>query len=174
MKPVLVHVKPMEAQTNQTISKILNLREAEKIGHPHLVAKRKIDTTQSDGRGRKMKKIKSQSQSHDSGQLSSELAGGKNHDDLGQGTADAKNPRENLTQQRSDEFRTESVSEEIKRKAITPRNVDNKNFSKDLSCDDILNCDNFFGPEIFVTSANQRYVSPFPETKGCVWLRARM
>lgn len=75
---------------------------------------------------------------------------------------DAKNPRENLTQQRSDEFRTESVSEEIKRKAITPRNVDNKNFSKDLSCDDILNSDNFFGPEIFVTSANQRYVSPFP------------
>lgn len=67
----------MEAQTNQTISKLLTLREAEKIGHPHLVAKRKIDTTQSDNRGRKMKKIKSQSQSHDSGQLSSELAGGK-------------------------------------------------------------------------------------------------
>lgn len=48
----------MEAQTNQTISKLLALREAEKIGHPHLVVKRKIDTTQSDGRGRKRKKDK--------------------------------------------------------------------------------------------------------------------
>lgn len=108
-----MHVKPMEAQTNQTISKLLGLREAEKIGHPHLVGKRKLGSTQSDGSGRKRKKIKSQS--HDSGQLSSELAGGKktvrrivvpctnsqpkpdklpavcqqNHEDLGQRTAES-------------------------------------------------------------------------------------
>lgn len=36
--------------------------------------------------------------------------------------------------------------QEIKREAITPRNEDNKNFSKDLSCDAILDTDNFFGP----------------------------
>lgn len=52
--------------------------------------------------------------------------------------------------------------QEIKREAITPRNEDNKNFSKDLSCDAILDTDNFFGPEMFVTSGDQCYASLFP------------
>lgn len=58
-----MHVKLMEAQTNQTISKLLALREAENNGYPQVVAKRKLDTGQSNSNGRK-KKIKGQSQSY--------------------------------------------------------------------------------------------------------------
>lgn len=43
----------MEAQTNQTISKLLALRKAENNGYPQVVAKRKLDTRQSDSNGRK-------------------------------------------------------------------------------------------------------------------------
>lgn len=52
-QPVLMHVKLMEAQTNQTISKLLALREAENNGYPQVVAKRKLDTGQSNSNGRK-------------------------------------------------------------------------------------------------------------------------
>lgn len=52
-QPVLMHVKLMEAQTNQTISKLLALRKAENNGYPQVVAKREQDTGQSDSNGRK-------------------------------------------------------------------------------------------------------------------------
>lgn len=50
--------------------------------------------------------------------------------------------------------------QEIKQEAITSRTVDNKKFFKDLSCDDLLNTDNFFGPEMFVTSGAQCFADP--------------
>lgn len=48
-----MHVKPTEAQTNQTLSKLLALREAENNVYTPVVAKREQDTGQSDSSGRK-------------------------------------------------------------------------------------------------------------------------
>lgn len=199
-QPVLMHVKPMEAQTNQTLSRLMALREAERVGgvgcfenngYKNVVAKRKLDTEQSDSGGRTKKRMRGQNHGHKSEQLSTEQPGGKKTVKRivippktrktpvspppyvsrimrilarGQQTQsdtldDNEHTNEKLTQKGSAELRTESISKEIKQ-AITSRTVDNKKFLKDLSCDALLNTDNFFGPEMFVTSGDQCFEGP--------------
>ncbi|XP_034323745.2 uncharacterized protein [Magallana gigas] len=194
-QPVLMHVKPMEAQTNQTLSRLMALRAAERVGgvnhfensgYKNVVAKRKLETEESDSGGRTKKKMRGQNHGHTSEQLSTEQTGGKKTVKriiippktrknpaspppyvsrimriLARGKQtqsdtldDNEHTNEKLTQKGSAELRTESTSKKIKEEAITSRTVDNKKFSKDLSCDALLNTDNFFGPEMFVTSGD--------------------
>ncbi|XP_052701210.1 uncharacterized protein LOC128178200 [Crassostrea angulata] len=194
-QPVLMHVKPMEAQTNQTLSRLMALRAAERVGgvnhfensgYKNVVAKRKLETEESDSGGRTKKKMRGQNHGHATEQLSTKQNGGKKtvkriiippktrktHVSpppyvsrimriLARGKQtqsdtfdDNEHTNEKLTQKGSAELRAESTSKEIKPEAITSRTVDNKKFSKDLSCDALLNTDNFFGPEMFVTSGD--------------------
>nr|XP_034323769.1 uncharacterized protein LOC117688915 isoform X2 [Crassostrea gigas] len=202
-QPVLMHVKPMEAQTNQTLSRLMALRAAEKVGgvghfgnngYKNVVAKRKLDPEQSDSGGRTKKKMRGQNHGHTSEQLSTEQTGGKKTVKRivippktrktpaspppyvsrimrilarGQQTQsdnfdDNEHTYEKLTETGSAELRTESISKEIKPEAITSRTLDNKKFVKDLSCDALLNTDNFFGPEMFVISGDQCFEGPSP------------
>ncbi|XP_034323768.2 uncharacterized protein [Magallana gigas] len=202
-QPVLMHVKPMEAQTNQTLSRLMALRAAERVGgvghfghngYKNVVAKRKLDPEQSDSGGRTKKKMRGQNHGHTSEQLSTEQTGGKKTVKrivippktrktpvspppyvsrimriLARGKQtqsdnfdDNEHTNEKLTQKGSAELRAESVSKEIKPEAITSRTADNKKFVKDLSCDALLNTDNFFGPEMFVISGDQCFEGPSP------------
>ncbi|XP_034324971.2 uncharacterized protein [Magallana gigas] len=200
-QPVLMHVKPMEAQTNQTLSRLMALRAAERVGgvgcfenngYKNVVAKRKLDTEQSDSGGRTKKRMRGQNHGHTSEQLSTEQTGGKTVKRIIVPPKTRKNPvspppyvsrimrilargqkkqsdtfddnehnNEKLIEKGFAELRTESISKEIKQ-AITSRTVDNKKFLKDLSCDALLNTDNFFGPEMFVTSGDQCFEGPSP------------
>lgn len=85
-QPVLMYVKPMEAQTNQTLSRLMAIREAERVGevgyfenngYKNVVAKRKLDPEQSDSGGRTKKKMRGQNHGHTSEQPSTEQTGGK-------------------------------------------------------------------------------------------------
>nr|XP_034324970.1 uncharacterized protein LOC105329311 isoform X1 [Crassostrea gigas] len=199
-QPVLMYVKPMEAQTNQTLSRLMALREAERVGgvahfgnngYKNVVAKRKLDPEQSDSGGRTKKKMRGHNHGHTSEQLSTEQTGCKKTVKriivppktrknpaspppyvsrimriLARGQKkqsdtfdDNEHTNEKLTRKGSAELRTESISKEIKQ-AITSRTVDNKKFLNDLSCDALLNTDNFFGPEMFVISGDQCFEGP--------------
>uniref|UniRef100_K1QI56 Uncharacterized protein n=1 Tax=Magallana gigas TaxID=29159 RepID=K1QI56_MAGGI len=117
-QPVLMHVKPMEAQTNQTLSRLMALRAAERktvkrIVIPPKIRKNPVSPPPYVSRIMRILARGKQTQSDT--------------------FDDNEHTNEKLTQKGSAELRTESISKEIKEEAITSRTVDNKKFSKDLS-----------------------------------------